>query len=259
MKGAAGSSARRGQPQYETTCRNQSRLVAGRKAIHVSTGHPGRRISSPSIIAANAHLRVCANSRGQIWTMVECYSVWVSLTIFPTYSCVASGSLMRIVLVTTSAGLCVVHSRHSYAKLIPVFEHTIQVTRDKLATLPRMPLHRQDRGVTCLDLVPHLASLPIPKTHVPATISRTDKLSIRTYGHIRCIARNVVAPVRLLSILSEPVSGGIDRDLVIRRLERNVFAGRMRRGSYHGEHVGLGDEFDGHGNAILPGSERLVV
>ena len=33
----------------------------------------------------------------------------------------------------------------------------------------------------------------------------------------------------------------------------------MRRGAHHGEHVRFGDEFDGHWDSVLPGSQRLVV
>jgi hypothetical protein len=55
--------------------------------------------------------------------------------------------------------------------LIPVFQNTVQVARDYLARFPGMPLHCQNRRITCLDLVPHLARLPVPENAVSATVT----------------------------------------------------------------------------------------
>jgi hypothetical protein len=55
--------------------------------------------------------------------------------------------------------------------LIPVFQDTIQVARDHLARLPWVPLHCQNRCITCLDLVIHLARLPVPEHAVSAAVT----------------------------------------------------------------------------------------
>jgi hypothetical protein len=143
--------------------------------------------------------------------------------------------------------------------LVPELQHTIEIARDDLGRLPRMPLHGQDGRITRLDLVPHLARLPVPETHVASAVSGADELSIRTDGNIRRVPSNVVALVALLSVLPESLWGGIDGDLVVRGLHRNVFSRGMRSCADHGEHVRLGDELDGYGNAVFPRAEGLVV
>ena len=87
-----------------------------------------------------------------------------------------------------------------------------------------MPLHSKYRCITCLDLMPHLARLPVPEAYVTAAITRADKLSVRADSHVRRITSDIVTPIALLSILPEAIGGGIDCDLVVGRLEGNIFA-----------------------------------
>jgi hypothetical protein len=55
--------------------------------------------------------------------------------------------------------------------LIPVLQNTVQVTSDDLARLSWMPLHSQDRRITRLNLVPHLARLPVPEHTITAAVT----------------------------------------------------------------------------------------
>ena len=87
-----------------------------------------------------------------------------------------------------------------------------------------MPLHRQDGCVTRLDLVPHLACLPVPEAYIASAVTGADELSVGTDGHIGRVPSNVVAPVALLAILAEPVSRGIDGDLIVGGLHGDVLS-----------------------------------
>lgn len=108
--------------------------------------------------------------------------------------------------------------------LIPVLQYTVQIASNQLGGLSGMPLYRQDRRVTRLDLVPHFTRLPVPKADIAAAVSRADKLSIRTDCHVRRIAGNVMTPVALLAVLPEAIGRGIYSDLVVGGLEGNVFS-----------------------------------
>lgn len=107
--------------------------------------------------------------------------------------------------------------------------------------------------------MPHLARLPIPKAHIPAAVPAHDELPIGTHAHIDRVPRIVMAAEALLPILPEAIRGRVHDDLVVARLERDVFPRRVRGGAHEGVHVGLGDELDGDGDVVLPGAEGLVV
>ena len=143
--------------------------------------------------------------------------------------------------------------------LIPVLQYTIQIARNEFTTLPGMPLHRQNRSVTRLNFMPHLARLPVPEAHITATITGANELPIRADCHVRRIARNIVAAVALFAILAEAVGRGVDGDLVIGGLKSHVFTRGMRGGANHGEHVGFCNKLDGDWDTVFPCPERFVV
>ncbi len=107
--------------------------------------------------------------------------------------------------------------------------------------------------------MPHFARLPVPETDISTTISRGNKLPIRTACHIDRITSVVVAFKDFLSILAEFVCSAVDKDIVVGGLVGDVFARRVCRGSRHGIHVRFGDVFDGDRDVVVPGSEGFVV
>lgn len=64
---------------------------------------------------------------------------------------------------------------------------------------------------------------------------------------------------RFLPVLPEFVRRRVDDDLVVGRLERDVFPVGMRGGSDQGVHVRFRDEFDGNGDVVLPDTDGFVV
>ena len=142
---------------------------------------------------------------------------------------------------------------------IPVFNRSVQVPGNHLGRLPRMPLHRQHRTVARLDLMPHLARLPVPEADVASAVAAGNELAVRTDRHVARVARRVVAAEPLLPVLSEPVRRRVYRDLVVGALECDVLARRVRRAAHHAVHVWLGDEFDRDRDAVFPGAQGLVI
>lgn len=148
------------------------------------------------------------------------------------------------------------------AKLIPVFDDTLQSTRNHFTRLLGMPV--QTGGGTALfppghDLMVHLARLPVPETDIAAAVTGRDELAVGRDLHINSVPSVIVAPETLLAVLPEFVRGAVHDDLVVAGLEGDVLTVWMGRGARQGEHVGLGDELDGHGDAVLPGAQGLVV
>lgn len=142
---------------------------------------------------------------------------------------------------------------------IPILNQPIQPRRRHLTRLERMPLRTNDRPVARDHLMPHLAALPVPETHVAAAVAAHDELAVRADGHVDGVTGVVVSAEALLAVLAEAVGGGVDDDLVVAGLEGDVFARGVRGGPHHAVHVRLGDEFDGDGDVVFPGSQRLVV
>lgn len=50
---------------------------------------------------------------------------------------------------------------------------------------------------------------------------------------VQCVAWKTKMSPAYLAILSELAIAGVDNDLVVRRLEGNILAARMRRSSHH--------------------------
>jgi hypothetical protein len=121
-----------------------------------------------------------------------------------------------------------------------------------------MPFRRDDRRVTCLDRVPHLASLPVPKADKSTRISTGNNATVRRHVNINRVTGIVVPSEVLLAVLANLVSCRVDLDGVVGRLQEDVALG-VCGGFDHREHVRLGDELDGDGNAVLPCAQRLVV
>lgn len=105
----------------------------------------------------------------------------------------------------------------------------------------------------------HLTRLPVPEAHEPLRITARQELTVGTDTDVDGRAGVVVAPVRLLAVLPELVVGAVDDNLIVRRLEGDVFSARVRRRARHRVHVGLGDVLDGDGDVVIPGAEGLVV
>ena len=105
----------------------------------------------------------------------------------------------------------------------------------------------------------HLAALPIPEAHPPATIAARDESAIGTDAQISSITSGIVAPKALLPVLPKAIASCVDHDLIVAALEGDGFAGGVRERGGQGVHVGFGDEFDGDGDVDFPGSEGLVV
>ena len=122
-----------------------------------------------------------------------------------------------------------------------------------------MPLRRHHGTVTRHHLMPHLARLPVPETHIPTTIAAHDKLPVGADTHVDGIPGVIMPAEALLPVLPEAVRRGVHDDLVIARLEGDVFARGVRRRAHHAVHVRLGDEFDGHGDVVFPSAQGLVV
>src|SRR4051812_26163448 len=102
------------------------------------------------------------------------------------------------------------------ATLIPILYSPIQPRRNNLTTLLRMPLHtRNGRSRTCIHLMPHLTSLPIPETDITTTITRGHELAIRTTRHVDSVSGVVVAFEDLFAVLPELVVGAVDEDVVV--------------------------------------------
>ena len=70
----------------------------------------------------------------------------------------------------------------------------------------------------------HLARLPVPEAQETSTVTRANELPVWTDRHVWCISSHIVPSVALLSILSEAVGRAVYGDLVVGRLEGNVFA-----------------------------------
>ena len=142
---------------------------------------------------------------------------------------------------------------------VPILDNAVQARRRDLATFLRMPLCSDNGPITRKHLMPHLASLPIPKAHIPATITGHDKLAVRTDTHVNGITRIIVTAETLLPVLAEAVRACVDDDLIVAGLESDVFPARVRGGAHHAVHVGLCDEFDGDGDVVFPCSQGFVV
>ena len=122
-----------------------------------------------------------------------------------------------------------------------------------------MPLHSQDRRLTRLNLMPHLARLPVPEAHIPTAVSTRYKLAVGTDSHVRSIARDIMAPVALLAVLAETIGRRVDCDLVVAGLERNILARGVRSRAHHTIHIWFRNELDGDGDTVFPSAQRLVI
>jgi hypothetical protein len=109
-------------------------------------------------------------------------------------------------------------------RLIIKPQPAVQITRYDLTRLPRMPLHTEYRRITARNLMIHLTRLPVPEAQETSAVARADELPVRTNRHVRRVPSNIVAPVTLLPVLAETVGRGVDGDLVVGRLEGDVFA-----------------------------------
>ena len=86
-----------------------------------------------------------------------------------------------------------------------------------------MPLRAHHRPLARYHLMPHLARLPVPETHIPPAIPAHHKLPVWTHAHVNRIARVIMPAETLLPVLSEAVRGRVHDDLVIAGLKRDVF------------------------------------
>src|ERR1700722_10640722 len=99
---------------------------------------------------------------------------------------------------------------------IPIFNYPLNSAGDNLAGLLRMPIHTGHGSAlfpTSLDLVIHLARLPVPETDESTAVAGRDELSVRGNDDIDGISGVVVAPKAFLTILSELVGGCIHHNL----------------------------------------------
>lgn len=110
-----------------------------------------------------------------------------------------------------------------------------------------------------LDLMPHLAALEIPKADEAGRVPGHQELPVWTDRNIDGVPRRVVAAEALLAVLAEAIRGRVHDDLVVRRLERNGFAVRVRRGAHEREQMGLGDVLDRDGDVVFPSTEGSIV
>lgn len=122
-----------------------------------------------------------------------------------------------------------------------------------------MPSNTHNRLITNLDLMPHFTTLPIPKTHPPATIPTANNPPIGTNIHINRIARIIMPSELLFPILSDFLPGIVDFDGIIGALHEDRGFTRVGGGFHHGEHVRFRDEFDRDGDIVFPGAEGFVV
>ena len=99
--------------------------------------------------------------------------------------------------------------------------------------------------------MPHLASLPVPKADKSTRISTGDNATIGRHVDVNRVTGIVVASKVLLAVLADLVACRVDLDGVVGGLQEDVALG-VCGGFDHGEHVWLGDEFDGNRNAVLP-------
>ena len=145
---------------------------------------------------------------------------------------------------------------------IPVLNDPLQTRRSNPTRRLPIPLHTRNRRAllpASLELMHHLARLPVPKAHPPTTIAARHKTAIGANIHVDGISTRIMPDEPLLPILAEPVRAGVDVDLVVAGLQRDGLVRRVRDRAREGEHVRLGDELDGHGDVDLPRAEGLVV
>lgn len=87
--------------------------------------------------------------------------------------------------------------------LVPVPDLPIHARRDELARLLRVPRDASDGLVARLELVVHLARLPVPEGDVAGRVAAGEELAIWADSQVDGRARVVVAPVRFLPVLPE--------------------------------------------------------
>ena len=123
-----------------------------------------------------------------------------------------------------------------------------------------MPLTRDDGTIsTSLNLMPHLARLPVPEADITGGVATHDDLAVGADIDVDRIPSVIMAAEALFAILSKAFGAGVYDDLVVCGLEGDEFAGRVGGRADHAEHVRFGDEFDGHGDAVFPRAQGLVV
>lgn len=122
-----------------------------------------------------------------------------------------------------------------------------------------MPLDAADLTVLDLDLVEHLAALPVPKGDVATRISAGQELAVGADVDVYGASGVVVAAVALLAVLAEFVVARIDDDLVVGALVGDVLARGVGGSAGHGEQVRLSNVLYGDAEAVLPGAEGAVV
>lgn len=111
----------------------------------------------------------------------------------------------------------------------------------------------------CLNLMVHLARLPVPEAHIPGAITGADKLPVRRDLEVDTISGIVVPTETLFAVLTEFICRAVHNDLVIAGLESDVFPVWMGCSAREREHVWFRDEFDRDGDAVFPGAEGLIV
>ena len=90
-----------------------------------------------------------------------------------------------------------------------------------------MPLDAVDGLVAGLELVVHLAGLPIPEADVALGVAAGEELAIGAAGDVDGCSGVVVAAVALLPVLAELVGRAVDDDLVVGALVGDVLARRV--------------------------------
>ena len=136
--------------------------------------------------------------------------------------------------------------------LIPIFDHPLLARRGHARRRSLVPLHARYRRLPRADLVHHLARLPVPEAYKTARVSARDKPAVRADGDIRAVARRIVAPEALFTVLPEPVRGCVYHDLVVPALEGHRLARRVQARRRQRVHVRFRDEFDRHRDVDFP-------
>lgn len=111
--------------------------------------------------------------------------------------------------------------------LIPHPNLTLRPRRKHLTRLLFRPSHTVDGSTTRVrvDLVVHLARLPVPEADVSAGIARSNELPVGTADQPDAGAGGVVAAPGLLAVLAELVRGRrVGDDGVVGALVEDVFA-----------------------------------
>lgn len=81
-----------------------------------------------------------------------------------------------------------------------------------------MPVHTSDGATflpTSLDLMVHLASLPVPEADIATAVTRSKELTIRRDLEVDSIPGSIMPNEALLPVLTEFVRRAVDDDLVV--------------------------------------------